>query len=257
MQLIKILAVVTVGLIAAGTGPAQEEHGVTPQDLARGETIFFNNCATCHGPNGDGIAGINFSAGKFRKAVTDQDLINIIRTGIPGTEMPPGNYTEAQAATIAAYLRSMSAAGASRSSGLQGDAARGKMMAEGRGKCLDCHQINNRGGFLGPDLSGIGAVRRSADLERSLREPTAEIRVDNHTVRAVGKDGSVVRGRLLNEDTYSVQIIQADGKLRSLQRKDWRAIEIEKESPMPDSKGFSDQDVADIVAYLGSLTRKS
>jgi putative heme-binding domain-containing protein len=253
-----LLYVVAVLCFAALQGAfAQEGHGVTPAEIERGEAIYFTNCAVCHGPEGDGVSGVNLASGKFRKASTDRDLTGIIRNGIAGTEMPPGNYTEAVAGMVVAYLHSMSAASASRGSTLQGDAARGRAIAESRGKCLECHRVSEAGGFLGPDLSGIGMMRRAADLERSLREPGAEIRADNHTVRAVGKDGTTLIGRLLNQDTYTVQVILPAGELRTLRKADWREVEIQSTSPMPAATGLSEQDVADVVAWLGSLKGKA
>ena len=64
---------------------AQEEHGVTPAEIERGGQTFLASCAVCHGPDGDTIAGVNLASGTFRHGTTDQELINIIRNGIPGT----------------------------------------------------------------------------------------------------------------------------------------------------------------------------
>ncbi len=233
---------------------AQDEHGVTPAEVERGERIYFTNCSNCHGPNGDAVSGVNLGSGKFRKATTDRDLIGIIRNGIPGTAMPPSNYSEEMAGWIVAYLHSMTTAPAGNGPALHGDVSRGKDLSEQQGKCRDCHRIGESGGFLGPDLNAIGMTRRSADLERSLRDPSAEIRPDNRTIRATEKDGTIVTGRLLNQDSYRIQIIQNDGRLRSLTKDELREFEIQKSSPMPSYAGrFSDQQIADVVSYLASL----
>ena len=71
---------------------------------------FQSSCARCHGPDGDGVAGVNFSRGQFRRATTDDEIAQIIMVGIPGTGMPPGNFSEFDAGRIVAYLRSMTAA---------------------------------------------------------------------------------------------------------------------------------------------------
>src|SRR5687767_6987371 len=66
---------------AASSAWAQHE---TAQDLLDGERAYRDRgCANCHGPNGDLIPGINFSAGQFRRPMTDADLSRIIRQGIP------------------------------------------------------------------------------------------------------------------------------------------------------------------------------
>jgi putative heme-binding domain-containing protein len=234
---------------------AQEVHGVSPADIERGMQLFLNNCAGCHGPDGDLISGVKLASGKFRRAQTDNDLRKIVKEGIPGTPMPPGNYTSDQAGVIVAYLRFAATSGATRRTGPAGDAARGKAILESKGECLQCHRIGSSGSVTGPDLTGIGGMRRAADLQQALVDPDAEIRPDNLTVRAVGKDGEKITGRLMNMDTYTVQILDSgSSRLRTLNKAGLREYEVMKKSPMP---GYRDklnpQEISDIVAYLVSL----
>jgi putative heme-binding domain-containing protein len=242
-------------LLAAIGMAAQEVHGVSPADLERGMQLYLNNCAGCHGPDGDLVSGVSLGSGKFRRAQGDNDLRGIVQKGIPGTPMPPGNYTADQAGVIVAYLRSMATPGAPRRTGPPGDAARGRTIVEGKGQCLQCHRIGRVGTVTGPDLTGIGGMRRAVDLEQSLIDPDAEIRPDNLTVQAVGKDGTKVTGRLMNMDTYSLQILDgSSAKLRTLKKDELREYEVMKKSPMP---GYRDklnaQEISDIVTYLVSL----
>ena len=248
--LFSIAVALTVGALAA-----QEDHGFTPIQIERGEAIFLSKCAVCHGPDGDQIPGTDLAGGKFRRAATQRDLITVIQKGIPGTPMPPGNYSDSQAQTIVAYLYSMKASAPAAGIKLQGDASRGKQIFEGRGQCLDCHRVSGAGrSFLGPDLGEIGATRRSASLQLSLTDPSAEIRAGSRTVRAVKKDGTVILARLLNQDTDSLQVLTGEGKLVSLSKSDLRDFDIMKESAMPAYKGkLNDQELADVVAYLVTL----
>jgi putative heme-binding domain-containing protein len=253
-----------IALGAGGRLAAQEGHGVTPVDLERGGQAYLSNCTTCHGPNGDGVTGVNLFSGQFRKATTDEDLVNIIEHGIPGTPMPPFNFRDAQARQIVAYLRSQPATMAtSKLAGLHGDPANGKIIFEGRGEfegrggCLTCHRVQTPsgkiGGFLGPDLSNIGATRRSIDLERALTDPSADIRTDERVV-VMTKDGKTFRGRLLNQDTYSVQLIDNAGSLQSIQKSNVLQVQILTVSVMPDfSNTFTPQELADLISYLGAL----
>ena len=76
----------------------------------------------------------------------------------------------------------------------------------------------------------------------------------NRPVRAVKKDGTMISGRRLNEDTYSVQIIGDDERLHSLLKADIRELTISTASPMPSFKStLSDTEIADVLAYLLSL----
>ena len=103
------------------------------------------------------------------------------------------------------------------------------------------------------DLSDIGVTRRSIDLEHALTDPNAAIRTDERVV-VVTKDGKTMRGRLLNQDTYSTQLIDGEGDLQSIQKSNLRQVEILSVSVMPNfSDRFTMQELADVVAYLGTL----
>jgi putative heme-binding domain-containing protein len=232
-----------------------QDHGVTPETIERGQQIYLAGCTNCHGPDGDSVSGVNLASNQFRKARTDADLIDIVRKGIPGTPMPPGNYSDPQAQALVAYLHSLANAPRAGPTAVNaGDSARGKALFEGKGQCLNCHRLGGNGAFNGPDLTDIGRTRRRADLETSLLDPNAEIRQDNRTLRATFRDGTSVAGNLLNQDTYSLQLIDAHGKLISLQKAKLRDFEILATSPMPSYKDrFNAQEIADVVSYLGTL----
>src|SRR3954463_10429376 len=125
-------------ILCVGVGvsiAAQQRY--LPAEIEAGGRLYTSNCAGCHGPEGDGVGGINFSQGKFRRAASDDDLLRIIARGIPGTPMAPSGMSESQIGQIVGYLRSMTAAGDTTSG--SGDAGRGRSIVEGKGQCLTCH----------------------------------------------------------------------------------------------------------------------
>ena len=135
----------------------------------------------------------------------------------------------------------------------QGDVARGQAIVEGKGNCLSCHRIKGNGSRTGPDLSEIGA-RQPAQLQTSLVDPDAEIAPANRPYRVVLKNGTTVDGRLLNEDTFTVQLMDSNERLRSFVRSDLRAADFVAKSPMPSYKDrLNAQELDDVVAYLSSL----
>ena len=177
------------------------------QDGAR---LFRIHCSLCHGADGNLVTGVELGHARFRRASSDDDLVKIIRGGIPETAMPPSSLTESQARAVVAYLRALAAESIG-----AGDATRGKALFEGKGNCRSCHRIRGDGARLGPDLSEIGTGRKPEDLARSILYPEAEIARENRMFRVVTKSGTAVSGRLLNPDSFTVQMLDSEERLRS------------------------------------------
>ena len=114
--------------------------------------------------------------------------------------------------------------------------------------------MNGNGARTAPDLSDIGAIRTAATLQRTLLDPTGAMLPVNRPVRAVTSDGTVINGRRLNEDTYTVQLIDGQERLRSLVKAELREYTVLTTSPLPAATAALDeQELADVLAYLLSL----
>jgi putative heme-binding domain-containing protein len=134
-----------------------------------------------------------------------------------------------------------------------GDASRGQALVKSSG-CLECHRIGDQGSRFGPNLSDIGTRRTPPRLQQALIAPDEEVLSENRGVRFVTKDGATVTGRLLNQDAISVQLITPKEELKTYTRSNIRDYTVLDKGLMPSSEGkLTDQQVADIVAYLGSL----
>jgi cytochrome c oxidase cbb3-type subunit III len=134
-----------------------------------------------------------------------------------------------------------------------GDPVNGKAIFEGKGACTNCHRIKGNGSHFGPDLSEVGG-RTPEQLEISILDPDAEIAPANRIIRVVSKNGTTTVGRLLNEDTFSLQMIDKTERLLSFQKADLREYAFETKSPMPSFKDkLSALEVVDLVAYLSTL----
>ena len=241
----------SVDRIAART--AQDAAGeYAAADVAYGARLYTAQCATCHGPNGDMVGGVDLKSGKFRNATTDQDLTRVIATGFPNAGMPAFRFDPAEFAGIIAYLRNMNTFDAG--SAKAGDVDRGRALFEGRGGCTRCHRVGATGARVAPDLSDIGANRSAGSLQRSLVDPNSQMMPINRPVRIVTRDGKTINGRRLNEDTYTVQILDEQERLLSFDKADLREFTILTTSLMPSYKDrLSADDLADLVAYLLSL----
>ena len=247
-----LLAIALASILA---GPSLVAQHNTAQDIEDGERAFRNTCANCHGPDGDQVAGIDLGRAVFRRAKTDQDLVQIIRNGVPGTGMPASEMPIAQAEQIVSYLRSVAAT--KRSTSASGNADHGKDIFHGKGACTTCHRVNGDGARLGPDLSDIGQLRRAAELETSIVDPGKEILYTNRTYRVVTKTGTTVTGRLLNLDSFTVQMLDTKEQLRSFEKANLRDYGFVDASSMPSyMEKLNAQELADVVSYLVSLKGK-
>jgi putative heme-binding domain-containing protein len=250
------LATVVLSVWALHLTPARvlAQHE-TAADLLDGERAYRQSCANCHGPDGDVITGIDLGRGQFRRTMTDDDLVRIIRTGIPNTPMPASSMTVEQAQKIVSYLRAR--ATSARSGTARGDAVRGQALFAGKGGCASCHSVGGVGSGVGPDLTRIGALRGALELERSLVEPAADVQANARFYRVVTKDGAVVTGRMLSHDTFTVQMLDTQQRLRSFAKSELREHGF-ADSPMPSYRDrLNAQELSDLVSYLVSLNGRS
>ena len=104
---------------------------------------------------------------------------------------------------------------AAQDSGPRAAVANGRALVE-RSQCLDCHRIGDRGSRLGPTLTDIGNLRSREELRDALVAPDQDVLPEHRSVRLVTKDGATIVGRLLNQDAFSIQLMNADEQLKSV-----------------------------------------
>ena len=247
------VAALFVGMwLAASASAEAQSRQYSTADIQTGYRLYASQCALCHGNNGDGIAGVNLPHQQFRRASTDDDIRNTVSTGVASAGMPPFKLQPAELAGLVAYIRSGFDLGGTPFR--IGDAALGKTIYDGKGGCAACHRVNGSGPRVAPDLSDIALLRQPAAIQRSLLQPAKGMLPINRSVRIVTRDGRTFRGRRLNEDTATVQLIDQDEKLVSLAKSDIRDYELGQTSGMPSYAGkLSEDEVADLLAYLVSL----
>jgi cytochrome c oxidase cbb3-type subunit III len=246
-----------LALVVAAAGPASAQNFTsdhpgqyTQDEIAAGARIYSAQCQLCHGRDGDQISGIDLRRGIFRATRDDADLARVISTGTPAG-MPPFVLPAADLTGIIAYMR---AAFDGTASIAVGDAARGKVLFDGKGNCGSCHRVGASGPRVAPPLNDIGLARAPAALERSIREPSSAMLPINRPVQIVMNDSSSISGRRLNEDTATVQLIDANEQLRSIAKRDIRTLDVTTISPMPAyADVLTDAEISDLVGYLLTL----
>jgi putative heme-binding domain-containing protein len=226
-------------------------------DQARGKRLFEGHCARCHGIQGGGGTGANLRRPKLRHAGDDESLFNLIREGLPGTGMP---YTWAmsdnEVRDVVAYVRSL---GRIPTEPLPGDPDKGQLIYR-KAECGSCHIVAGKGGSLGPDLSDIGSRRGVEFLRGAMLHPgkdrilTSEGYATYLPVLAATKDGRMLTGMRVNEDTFTIQFRDSNNRLHSLQKSDLEALYKLDGSVMPNyEKMLSRSDIDHVVSYLASL----
>ena len=245
-------AAITWGVGGSAAVLAQHGGDYERADIERGAQLYDEFCSNCHGDEGDGVGNVILKAGQFRHASTDQNFRRILSRGIPGTGMPPGDYGEADMLAIIACVRNMR----DYDGGVVtlGDAERGREIFEGKGDCSSCHRVAGNGSRRAPDLTSIGAIRGAGSMRETLVDPNGSMLPVNKQVRVLTKDGEIVTGRRLNEDTYTIQILDEQERLVSFDKIDLREVMVLSQSPMPSySELLSEEERADVLAYLVTL----
>ena len=108
--------------------------------------------------------------------------------------------------------------------------------------------------LLGPDRTEIGLRRSLKFLRDSIVDPSAYINPEYRSATVVPRSGAKVRGVVLNEDDYSIQLRDTREELRSFLKSDLKEVQREKESLMPSYKSvLSETEINDLVARLNSL----
>ncbi len=239
-----------LGAPEAGLAQSIGDHTYSSADIEAGSRLYVADCRLCHGAFGSDVDGVNLRLGQFRRPLSDEDLRQVITTGVDGERMPGFDLQATELDALVAFIRA--GFDPSGTAVKVGDAVRGEAVFAGEGGCALCHRVNGQGHRTAPDLSDIGAIRSPAALQRTLLDPFGSLLPINRPARIVMRDGEIISGRRLNEDTYSVQMIDSEERLRSLLKSDMVDYELSRDPTMEPTRLSSDQ-VADVIGYLLSL----
>jgi len=266
-----------VGLVFLGVvmhATAQNPLASDPKAAKAGEYEFRINCALCHGLGARGGGrGPDLTRAVKKHTHSDADMFQVISNGIPGTAMPANGtngqgvgMTDEEIWQIITYIRSQEVKAPATP---LGNAAHGRELFYGDGNCALCHMVEGKGGRLGPDLTGVGGSRTRESLIDSVRNPsrrlawglteaTKEFPQEYESVTVVTADGKEIKGVTLNEDSFSVQIMDTGEHIHLLEKDKLRSFQKSRQSAMPkyDADVLSDKELEDIVAFLVSVGAK-
>jgi putative heme-binding domain-containing protein len=135
-----------------------------------------------------------------------------------------------------------------------GDIDRGREVFFGaKAGCSSCHTLMVEGGDVGPDLTGIGAVRSGLDLLEAVVYPSASF-VPGHEVYRVETDREVYTGVQGEGTRDAVVIVSGPHDRVRIPRQDIRSIRPSPVSLMPDgfAENLTSQELRDLLAFLQS-----
>jgi putative heme-binding domain-containing protein len=236
-----------------------------------GEYQFRLNCAFCHGLGARGGGrGPDLTRAQKRHGSSDAEIFHNIHDGIPGTAMPAATnggigvgMSDEEIWQVVTYLRGIQVKVPAQPSG---NAEHGKELFYGVAACSTCHMIQGKGGRLGPDLTTAGSSRSTEYLIESVRNPSRrlaqgifeamkEFPQEYESVSVVTADGTKLSGVVLNEDQFTLQMLDSREQLHLFEKDKLRSLEKRRESTMPayDPKALSDKDLQDLIAYLQTV----
>jgi len=248
----------------APPGPANPFLGKADA-VAEGETLYNQRCTTCHGAGGGGgtSAPPIVSGDRLDIGVSDAQTFNIIKNGVAGTPMSPQPMPEPDIWKVVTYLHALR--GPAIDNPVAGDAAHGEQVFWGKGQCGTCHMMSGKGGLTAPDLSNIAGIRKASSISDALTKQQHRVygsggahlqalpAMDSYLpVFVTTADGKIVEGVLLNEDSYSLQMIGNDNQLHLFDRAKLRRVVVEPRSLMPTDydKRLTPDEFKDLLAFL-------
>ncbi|MDH5283684.1 MAG: c-type cytochrome [Gemmatimonadota bacterium] len=266
MRLLSLSSLIWLAIAAplAGQADSASDPVLAGAELAAVERLFVSQCARCHGMGGTGGIAPSFRQPKLRRAPTDDAMVRVILSGIPGTAMAGfWNLSEDEARQLTAYVRSLGRLPPER---VPGDSGRGRALYAGPGNCSTCHILAGDGAGWAPDLTDVGRRLNAAFLRRALIEPGADQPVlplpSVHgpypaylVIEVTTGSGKTLSGTRVSEDDFTLVLRAVDGRLHSLEKTSLKALrKLPGQSPMPSyATAFSAEQLDDLVAYLASL----
>ncbi|WP_437204692.1 c-type cytochrome [Planctomicrobium sp. SH664] len=201
----RLCAVLLVGMVL-GSGcdfpgrPLPEDQGTAPAKVMDFETLYAQNCAGCHGADGEFGAAPPLQDRLFLALVTDAELEELIRCGRKGTLMPPfalsqgGRLSDEQIRSLLAGLRlawggHVPTANVPAYRGEPGDPVRGAAVYQQA--CANCHGENGEGDVPGGALRDVAFLSLISDqaLRRIIITGRFDLEMPSYA-SVVGRDSN-------------------------------------------------------------------
>lgn len=232
-----------------------------PVAASRGQTLFAQNCAFCHGAKATGAEGPDL----LRSTIVLHDekgetLGPLVSKGRPDKGMPSfAGLAPAQIYDLAEFLHQRVEQAANRfgykiQNIVTGDARAGQEFFTREGQCSSCHSPAG-------DLAHIATKLEPPDLQAQFLYPSepaagAEKASNPYVLRAkiTLATGETVSGAVKRIDDFDISVRDATGTYRSWPR---TSVKVEIEDPLQAHREllskYTDADMHNVLAYLETL----
>ncbi len=258
------LAVLMLLAVAARAQSRETNPYTSAKDAEEGKRLYGFYCVFCHGMDGASGRGARLASTFRRHGSSDRDQFRVIANGVSGTEMSGHWLEEDEIWKILAFVRTLERSVTASSNACEaapGNAVRGKAVFLGKGVCLNCHSATLEGrsqgkGRLGPDLTYMGATRSRQHLRESLLEPDKAVARPWRQVRGLATSGETFRGVVLNEDEYTIHVLDMREQIHSIRKADLRLLETPPQSLMPSYRtSLSAAEIDDVLSFMCASLR--
>lgn len=166
---VTILIVFQVYLFREPSRIDEQEAADRKASILEGASLFEKNCTACHGEEGIGGIGPALNSRELLSSVPDGVLLDLTRSGIPGSVMPAwgqvfgGPMTDEELSDLVTYIRSWEATAPQRIEAevVGPDPVRGAAIYERT--CFICHGPNGQGTDQAPALNDPRRLTRLDD----------------------------------------------------------------------------------------------
>jgi cytochrome c oxidase cbb3-type subunit III len=257
--LVTTATVVGVSGVSFGwpTGP-QKQDASADSSSGIGRQTFEAVCASCHGLDGrGGERGPDIATRPDVLRLSDRDLLQILRDGIPSGGMPAfGSLGRSKLSALLEHLRTLQGKGSA--AAIPGDPQKGQSLFFGTARCSECHMVHGEGGFLSSDLSAYAGNLAPSEIRGAITNPGGSSG-PRTLVTATLRDGQVMEGVVRNEDNFSLQLQSVDGAFHLLKKSDIAKIEPHAKPLMPADYGsrLTPAQLDDLVGYLMTVARQT
>jgi putative heme-binding domain-containing protein len=140
-----------------------------------------------------------------------------------------------------------------------GDTPAGEALFYGKGGCSGCHMIRGKGGYLGPDLTNIGATRRVSELREAIVNPKQLPSEGYRPLLLRLPDGRQVKAVAKHYSNWSIQALDENGELHLLRGEAMKQVNVRDKPWMPAdlAQSLSVDEIANVIAYLSRQSVRS